>query len=225
MASLMSYLGASGSRRLGLRRDENGYLCSEIAEARALILTGRWRPIPLTTGLLSAAIYTDRVTCGTQFIRIDGLDGPTSAKTISLRDYPAETRTGQFSHFTKLVAEHPTDPTQVQQFPFVMGQSFRFQAREAAATRLYLKLTKMQNSWSVEKRGMENIDDAREDVVSGETVRGHHNFALTVFGPTQAAVRRAVSAAGTAMNSAGAVPIAEDGGFVRGILDHSAGSI
>ena len=202
MLGLMAYLGPDGARRLGLRHDDGGYLYSEIAEARRLILTARWQAVPLTTGLLSAAIYTDRVTCGTRLVRIDSVEGPRFAKTLALRDYPAETRTGQFSHFTKLP----------EQFPFVLSQTFRFQGREEAATRLYLKRTRMENAWSIEKRGMEGLDDAREDVVSGETVRGHHNFALTVFGDTPDAVRKAASAAASAMTRAGAVPIAEDGG-------------
>ena len=46
----------------------------------------------------------------------------------------------------------------------------------------------------------------------GETVRGHHNFAITVFGPDLDAVHRGASAVGSALNEGGAVPIHEDGG-------------
>jgi type IV secretion system protein VirB4 len=69
MQSLMAYFGQDGGKRLGLRRSPEGYQCSEIAEARRLILTGRWQPIPLTTGTLGASIYTDRITCGTKASR------------------------------------------------------------------------------------------------------------------------------------------------------------
>jgi type IV secretion system protein VirB4 len=209
MQSLMAYFGQDGARRLGLRRAPEGHLCSEIAEARRLIITGRWVPVPLTTGTLGAAIYTDRVVCGTRGVRIDGLDGPRYAKTQALRDYPGEeTRTGQFSHLAKIQLEG--DPPAL--FAFVMAQSFRFQGREEAATRLYLKLTRMTNAFDVQKRGMETLDEVREEVVAGETVRGFHNFGLTVFGPDLDAVHRAASAAGSALNAGGAVPIHEDGG-------------
>jgi type IV secretion system protein VirB4 len=209
MQSLMAYFGQDGGRRLGLRRAPEGHLCSEIAEARRLIITGRWSPVPLTTGVLGASIYTERVTCGTRAVRIDGLDGPHYAKTLALRDYPGEeTRTGQFSHLAKV----QVDGSPAELFPFVLAQSFRFQGREEAATRLYLKLTRMTNAFDIQKRGMEKLDEVREEVVAGETVRGFHNFALTVFGPDLDAVHRAASAAGSAINAGGAVPIQEDSG-------------
>ena len=210
MQTLHAYFGQSGGQRLGLRRAPDGHLCSEIAEARRMIITGRWQPVPLTTGTLSASIYTDRVTCGTRGVRIDALDGERFAKTLALRDYPGEeTRTGQFSHLVKAQIDQDGRP---ELFPFVMAQSFRFQAREEAAARLYLKLTRMLNAFDVQKRGMEKIDEVREEVVAGETVRGYHNFGLTVYGQDMEAVHRAAGAAGSAMNAGGVVPIAEDGG-------------
>jgi type IV secretion system protein VirB4 len=209
MQSLMAYFGQDGAHRLGLRRAPEGHLCSEIAEARRMIITDRWQSVPLTNGTLGASIYTERVTCGTRGVRIDGLDGPRYAKTQSLRDYPGgETRTGQFSHLVKAQVEG--DPPEL--FAFVMAQSFRFQGREEASTRLYLKLTRMTNAFDVQKRGMEKLDEVREEVVAGETVRGHHNFVLTVFGPDLDAVHRASGAAGSALNAGGVVPIQEDGG-------------
>jgi type IV secretion system protein VirB4 len=209
MQTLTAYFAKDGGRLLGIRRAPEGHLCSEIAEARRLIITGRWRPVPLTTGTLGASIYAERVTCGTRGIRLDGLDGPRYAKTVALRDYPGgETRTGQFSHLAKVQVDG--DPPEL--FPFVLGQSFRFQGREESSTRLYLKVTRMANAFDIQKRGMEKLDEAREEVVAGETVRGFHNFGLTVFGPSLAAVHRAASAAGSALNAGGAVPIQEDGG-------------
>src|ERR1700761_631176 len=158
MQSLMAYFGQDGGQRLGLRCAPEGHLCSEIAEARRLIIPGRWHPVPLTTGTLSAAIYTDRVSCGTHGVRIDGLDGSRYAKTQALRDYPGgETRTGQFSHLAKAQVDGEAgQPPEL--FSFVLAQSFRFQAREQASTRLYLKLTRMTNAFDVQKRGMEKLD-------------------------------------------------------------------
>lgn len=210
MQSLMAYFGQDGGHRLGLRRAPEGHLCSEIAEARRMMLTGRWQSVPLTTGALGASIYTERVTCGTRGVRIDGIDGPRYAKTLALRDYPGEeTLTGQFSHLAKAQVDQEGLP---ELFPFVMAQSFRFQGREEAATRLYLKLTRMTNAFDAQKRGMEKLDEVREEVVAGEAVRGYHNFGLTVFGPDLEAVHRAASAAGSALNAGGVVPIHEDGG-------------
>lgn len=210
MQSLMAYFGKDGASRVGLRRAPQGHLCSEIAEARKLFITGRWQPVPLTTGSLAGSIYTDRVTCGTRGVRIDGLGKPRFAKSVALRDYPGEeTRTGQFSHIANTVIESAGSP---ELFPFVMNHSFRIQDREAASTRLYLKLTRMTNAFDIQKRGMEKLEEVREEVVAGETVRGHHNFGITVFGPDLEAAYRGASAIGSALNEGGAVPINEDGG-------------
>ncbi|HEX3992348.1 MAG TPA: hypothetical protein VHX39_14350 [Acetobacteraceae bacterium] len=209
MQSLMAYFAKSGAKRLGLRRAPEGHLCSEIAEARRLMITGRWQAVPLTTGALGAAIYAERVTCGTRAVQIDGLDGPRFAKTLAVRDYPGDaTRTGMISHLAHLQVDQEGRP---ELFPFVLSQSFRFQGREEAATRLYLRMTRMMNAFDVQKRGAAALDDVREEVVAGEAVRGYHNFGLTVFGPDIAALHRAASAVGTALNAGGIVPIHEDG--------------
>lgn len=210
MQSLMAYFGQNGGQRLGLRRSPEGHLCSEIAEARRMIITGRWQAVPLTTGTLGNAIYTERVSCGTRAVRIDGLDGPRYAKTLALRDYPGEeTRTGQFSDVIKAQIDQDGPP---DLFAFVMAQSFRCQGREESSARLYLRITRMANAFDIQKRGMEKLDDVREEVVAGETVRGYHNFGLTVFGRDIEAVHLAASAAGSALNKGGVVPIHEDGG-------------
>lgn len=212
MRSLEAYLVRDGARRLGLRDDALGFKCSEIAEARHLFLTGQYSPRPLTTGGLGHSIYTERATCGTRLIRLDGIYGERFAKTIALRDYPASreepdgtltggTRTGQWSHLLRL--DHA---------PFVLAQTFRFQSRAESETRLHLTGVRMANALSVETRGMAALDAAREDMTGGETVRGHHNWGLTIFGNSPEEVRRGVSRAGTAIIEAGCVPIAEDGG-------------
>jgi len=205
MQSLTAYFRPTGMRRLGIRIDPERGRCSEIAEARRLIIMGRWQAVPLTTGLLSAAIYNERVICGTVAIQICGLDGPRFAKVVALRDYPAdETWTGQFSHVVKVDAAY--------QHTFVMGQTFRIQSREGAAMRIYLKLTRMANAFDVQRKGVAGLENAQEEVKSGELVRGIHNFGYVVFAPTIEDAHAAAGTAGAAINKGGCSPIHEDGG-------------
>ena len=205
MQALMAYFSQAGARRLGYRDDPERGWCSEIAEMRRLIITGRWQAVPLTNGLLASAIYTDRVICGTRAIRIEHMDGPHFAKVIALRDYPSEdSYTGQFSHLVQVSAK--------DQHTFVLAQTMRFLSREGAGSRLYLKLTRMANAFDSQKRGMAKLEEAKEEVASGETVRGNHNFALAVFAPTMAGMYRAAGIAGNAINKGGGAPIVEDGG-------------
>jgi type IV secretion system protein VirB4 len=198
LAAVMAYLGPSGARRLGYR-EEGGYLHSEIAEARRLILTGEWQPVPLVSGSLGASIYTARTSCGTRAIRIDTLGGPRFAKIIALREYPAKTRTGQLSHLLGFDA------------PFVLSQTFRCHSRPRAHSDLYFKRTRMANAWDVQHQAMEGLDEAMEDVASGDVVHGDHNLTLAVFADDLKALNRTASAAGTIISKAGAVPVAEDG--------------
>lgn len=209
--NLLAYLEPQGARRLGIRHDPGGFACSEIAEVRHMILTGRFRPTPLTTGVLGHSIYTDRATCGTKLIQLDGIDGPRFAKTIALRDYPASreerdgslsggTRTGQWSHLLRL--EHT---------PFVLAQTFRFQSRGESENRLYFTELRMENAFSPDTEALDALSDVRGEIKGGNAVRGHHNWGLTVFGDTPEAVRSGASAAGAAIIRAGCIPIQEDG--------------
>jgi type IV secretion system protein VirB4 len=149
MYAVMAYLGHAGAHRLGYR-EEGGFLYSEIAEARRLILTGAWQSVPLVSGSLGASIYTARATCGTRAIRIDTLAGPKFSKMIALREYPAKTRTGQLSHLLSLDA------------PFVLSQTFRCHNRPRAQTDVYLKRTRMANAWDVQQKALKELETERK---------------------------------------------------------------
>lgn len=214
MQALTAYFSHGGGVRIGLCRDhETGYLRSEIAEARRLMIAGRYQKVPVTNGTMADAIYTERVRCGTLGIQIDGLDGPRYGKTVSMRDYPGEkTRTGQLSHLADVRVPSGVHSVPDEDFPFVLAQSFRFQGREESKTRIYFKVTRLVNAFSNQVRGILHLKGAQEEVESGETVRGHHNFGMTVFGPDMDAVNRAASATGAAIVKGGCVAIHDDGG-------------
>lgn len=211
--SLTAYFGRNGARCLGYRTAPQGYLCSEIAEQRRMILTGKWRPVPLSTVSLGQLIYTDRVVCGTVVNQINTMTGPVYAKTVALRDYPTDfTRTGQFSDIIK--AKYKCDDGRDKLFPFVLSQSMKFQSREESGLRLGLRMTRMWNAKSAQVRGTKKMEEVQEEVEAGETVRGYHNFGLTVFTQDDnlETVRRMTGAIETAVINAGATPILEDTG-------------
>lgn len=198
MQPIMAYVGPDGAHRLGYRH-EDGIRYSAIAEARRMCLYGRFASVPVVDGPLGAAIYNERIVCGSRAIRIEGFDGPRYARPIALNRYPATTRTGQLAHVLDMKCD------------FVLEQSFRFSSRSASETSIYLRQTHLSNAMGVQQKAIEALDDAREDVQSGAEMRGKHNFALIVHAPDLEAVNIAAGAAANAVNKAGASPIHDDG--------------
>ncbi len=82
-----------GLRRLGLRGGYRGRSSSVqfsvIAEALRLILTGEFLPVPLVSGPIGAAIYTDQVIFGRRAYEIRGPGAPRFGTIFGLREYPA----------------------------------------------------------------------------------------------------------------------------------------
>jgi type IV secretion system protein VirB4 len=198
MQAIMAYAAPSGARRLGYRHDEHGVRYSEIAEARRMCLYCRWAPVPVLDGPLGAAIYNERIVCGSRAIRIEGFDGPRYAKGIAFGRYPSVTRTGQLAHVLNLKCE------------FVLAQSMRFESRSASETSIYFRQTHMVNAMGVQAKAIAALDEAAEDVQSGEVVRGKHNLLLIVHAPDIPALNTASGAGADAINKAGGSPITDD---------------
>ena len=198
LGAVMPYVGAEGGRRLGYRYDEHGDQYSEIAEARRMCLYGRFQPVPVVDGPLGAAIYNERIVCGSRAIRIEGFDGPRYARPLAFNRYPAKTRTGQLAHLLDLKCD------------FVLAQSFRFASRSASETSIYLRQTHMSNALGVQEKAIAALSDAHEDVQSGADLRGDHNLSLIVFGSDIETVNAAAGLGANAINKAGASPIHDD---------------
>jgi type IV secretion system protein VirB4 len=198
MQAIMAYVGKAGGRRLGYRFDENGVRYSEIAEARRMCLYCRFAPVPVMDGPLGAAIYNERIVCGSRAIRIEGFDGPRYAKGISFNRIPGRTRTGQLAHVLDMKNE------------FVLAQSMRFFSRSASETSIYFRQTHLENAMGVQQKAIAALDEAAEDVQSGEVVRGDYNFALIVHAPDIPSLNIACGAAAEVINKAGGTPITDD---------------
>lgn len=84
-------LAAFKPRRLGLRK-HRGVLFSEIAEALRLILTGEFLPVPLVSGPLGNALYTDRVIFDRRAYEIRAPGGARFGALFGLREYMMATR-------------------------------------------------------------------------------------------------------------------------------------
>lgn len=198
MQAIMAYVAPDGGRRLGYRYDENNARYSEIGETRRMCLYGRWTPVPVLPGPLGATIYNERIVCGSRAIRIDGHDGPRYAKILAFNRYPGKSRTGQLAHILDMKCD------------FVLAQSMRFASRSASESSIYFRQTHLSNAGGVQQKAIAALDDAAEDVQSGEVIRGDHNFALILHATDFETLNIASGAGANAINKAAASPISDD---------------
>jgi type IV secretion system protein VirB4 len=208
VAACLTALAPYGARRLGTRV-ENGVVFSEIAEAHRLALYARWMPVPLVgTGPLGAAIYTDRIICGTAGFRVETPGAVDADKPhgvmLGFRVYPSPWRVGMFDGLLG-TAHAPPLP-----FRWVMTNSYQFQNRTAASDKLAMRATHMDTAGDRAGSLRDELDDAMDAVARGTHVMGEHHWSLAVHADQLADLESNVAQARSRVTEAGAVVAAED---------------
>ena len=183
-------------RRLGVY-EQGGIAFSEIAEALRLIITGRPLRVPIVSGHLGDAIYTDRVICGRRGIEIRAPDKSIFGTIFSFREYPAKTRPGMLNTLLSVP------------FPIVLSQSFAFVTRAQAQDRLSLKSAQMLGAQDKALSQIAGLEEAADALASNEFVMGAHHLSLAVYGESLAAVEDHAGRARGRLADAGAVVVEE----------------
>ena len=182
-------------RRLGLR-EEGGILFSEIAEALRLILYASPLPVPLVSGRIGNALYTDRVVFDRSALRILDPAGERHGIVFGLREYMLETRPGQF------------DAIHALPFPLVLSQSFLCLAKDSARRRLTRKARQMwaaNDEAKTQLAGIGEAGGALDRLMGGAEMRGIHHLSLAVYGDSEAERDRAAARARAVLAGTGAV--------------------
>jgi type IV secretion system protein VirB4 len=208
-ATLASALQPHGLRRLGLR-ESRGALFSEIGEALRLFLYCDPLPVPLTSGHLGNAVYTDRVVFAPRLRRF----GPRQHRIFKvelpdrerwgalhgLREYPDRTRPGMFDPLLSFPAE------------LVLAQSYSTLARHAADRKLSKQARHMTNAGD---RALSQLEDihrvggALDQLMSGAWHMGTHSLSLAVYSDELAALPGLAAHARTMLAGSGAVVVQE----------------
>ena len=169
-------LEAYDLRRLGLREAGQApglrrgkALFSEIGEALRLILTGEFLPVPLVSGPLGNAIYTDRAIFGRRAYEIRAPGASRFGAIFGFREYPATTWPGMLDVVLSLPC------------PLVLSQSFSFLARPDAIGKLSLKANQMTAAGDKALSQIEGLVAAQDQLASGEFVMGMHHLSLAVY--------------------------------------------
>ncbi len=208
-ATLASALQSYGLRRLGLR-EHNGALFSEIGEALRLFLYCDPLPVPLTSGHLGNAVYTDRVIFAPRLRRfgprqrrvfkIELPDRERWGALLGLREYPHPSRVGMFDPVLSFPAE------------LVFGQSFSDLAKHDSERKLSKQARHMVNAGD---RALSQIEDihktggALDQLMSGAWMMGAHSLALTIFSDDLAPLPSLAALARTTLAESGAVVVQE----------------
>jgi len=191
-------LSGYGLRRLGLRPSQNGHFYfSEIAEALRLILTGEYLPVPLVSGPIGNAIYTDQVVFGRRAYEVRAPGASRFGAIFGVREYPAETYPGMLDGVLSLP------------FPLVLSQSFTFLAKHAAVGKLNLKQNQMIAAGDQALSQIEGLTDAQDHLASGFLAMGSHHLSLAAYADTMADLAVRAGTARTALADAGAVAVQE----------------
>jgi type IV secretion system protein VirB4 len=186
--------------RLGIRQ-QGPVVCSEIAEALSLILTGQPRRIPMITGRLGRSIHADRIIFGRETARLLGDFDTRFAAVLGMREHPAQTWSGQFS----LLLKAP--------YFFVLSQSFAFLAKPEAHGVLTRKQNQMVAANDKAHSQVEGLVEAADQLASNVFVMGSHHLSLTVFADTLPGLARVAAQARSDLADGGAVVAREDLGL------------
>ena len=188
--------GRCRPRRLGVYEHAE-VAFSEPLEMLEQVMTGRYSRVPLVAGHLGSALYSSRAIFGAEVIEVRSADRSVFGGIFGIREYPATTRTGQFSSL--LGAD----------FPFVLSQSFTFIGKAAAAERFRRKQNQMYSTEDAGASQADELSDASDDLASNRFVLGDHHFSLALYGETLRALNDHMSVARASLADSGMVAARE----------------
>ena len=175
----------------------NGLKFSEPLEVAEMVMTGRYRRVPIIRGHLGSALYRQRVIFGGETVEVRDADRSSFGGIFGIREYPAFTTPRQFESLLAV------------DFGFVLTQSFTFLSRATAAERFRLRQRQMENADDRAISQMHDLVDAADDLMSNRFVLGDHHFTLAVYGGSLKSLRDHMSIARAALADTGMVAARE----------------
>ncbi|KNY13721.1 transporter [Shinella sp. SUS2] len=181
--------------------NHDGLLFSEPSEVLHQLVGGRREPVPLTEGRISSAIYSDRVIIGRETIEIRHEAESRFAGMLSIKEYPARTRTGML------------DGVLTSPFELILSQSFCFASKADARVIMGRKQNQLVSSGDKAASQIGELDDAMDDLESNRFVLGEHHLTLAVFAASVKELTDNLAKARASLTNGGAVVAREDLGL------------
>ncbi|GAM07487.1 VirB4 family type IV secretion/conjugal transfer ATPase [Novosphingobium profundi] len=178
--------------------ERNGVLFSQPMEVLHFIQTGDRIRIPLVHGRLGQAIYNSRIIFGREAAEIRLPDRSHFLGMFGVREYVANTRSGQFNSLLTL------------DFPYVLTQSFAPLVKSVAAERFQKKYKQMVSSDDAGVSQAEELLDGVDDLMSNRFVMGEHHLSIAVIDDDPKRLLERLSIARAAAADTGMVMARED---------------
>lgn len=199
--SVEAVLGDYSPRRLGMYERDNGVVFSEPLELFARILNRIDEPVPVLAAPVAGYL-------------------PVSRHTFSARtgDFVIETPSGEHHYGAILSIKEYTDGTwpgilnglKYLGFEYVLTQSFSPIGRQDALRALDRTKGMMVSSGDRAVSQIAELDEAMDQLASGNFVLGEYHFSLAVHASGQEALARHVAEARAELSNAGFVSAKED---------------
>lgn len=178
--------------------ERSGVLFSQPMEVLHFIQTGDRIRIPLVHGRLGQAIYNSRIIFGREAAEIRLPDRSHYLGMFGVREYVANTRSGQFNSLLTL------------DFPYVLTQSFAPLVKSVAAERFQKKYKQMVSSDDAGVSQAEELLDGVDDLMSNRFVMGEHHLSIAVIDDDRKRLLERLSIARAAAADTGMVMARED---------------
>jgi type IV secretion system protein VirB4 len=211
MALLMAELKAYRPRRLGVRT--RGYcVFSEIAEAIVLAMTGTWRPIPLTTGKLGEAMFSEHIVIDREFIKYLMPGKVWYGAAFGMKHFPAWTWPGMFA---TLLATPYTN---------TVFHYFRFIPTATAQGIMKRKTYRMLTAEDPAESQALALKRAADELGSSDYVFGDYSFTFLVFARSLKALDDIATAAWGNLADSGMVVAREMAGLEAALFSMVPGN-
>ena len=196
-ALIQAKLSAYGPVRLGIAHRGHA-IFSEIAEAIVFAMTGIWRPIGLSTGHMSNAMFSEKIIVGREAIEIRTPGWSVFGAMFGMKEYPSSTWPGMFAALS------------VAPYRCTIFQSFRFVSKATADTIMNRKQNFMIGAGDKAFEQLEELQQAGNDLMSNKFVMGDHSLSVIAFADTMKHLTNVSTAAWRDMADSGLV-VAREG--------------
>ena len=166
---LMVQLAEFGPRPLGLE-ERGGHLYSQIFEAVVLAMTGKWRPVPLTTGPSCHGMFSETLKFRRGRIEFQGAGDPHYAEMYAFKQYPMNTWPGMFHQLSMAT------------YRLTVAQSFRFLSNAAAQSVVDRKQNTATVAGDKAISQIAALGVAADELISRKWVLGDHSMVVIAFG-------------------------------------------
>ncbi len=194
---ILTRFEALGVRQLSLE-ERRGLMFSEPMEFLHRIISGSWRELPLVSGVMASALYTDRLIFGRETIEVREPGQTKFIGGFGFKEYPDRTKPGMLNDI--LAAP----------FEFVLSQSFGLVGKSVARDMLTRKQNMMISSQDRAFSQTAQLSQALDDLESNAFVMGEHHFAIYIAAFSIKNLQEYMAKARNMLASGGAVLARED---------------